>query len=273
MAARGRHDGPMAVFGGDFWQPLLDVVREATVGRGFVSDEEFDMMFVTDDIDALLGHLASDDDVRGFEGDPDEIAARMSSEITAAIDTLDRLPVAVTFIGGRRLKPDAPECAAASAVAEALTKSGVALRVGGGGAIAQSIAAGARRADADASVQAFVVRPDQSGPMPAGVVVEQSVEEMITHKELLGRRSKALVALPGGLGTLDELFTVLCQVQCGKLPKMPIVLVGTDYWQPIFDAIRKQMLSGDRQTISPEDMDLVTITDDPTQALQDCGLG
>jgi uncharacterized protein (TIGR00730 family) len=268
MAERGRHDDPMVVFGKDFWQPLLDAVKTATVDRGLVSQEDFDRMHVTDDVDGLLDHLASDDEVKGFEGDPDEIAARMSKEIAEAIDTLDKLPEAVTFIGGRKLPEDAAECGVVSKIAEELTDAGIAMRVGGDGAVADAVSRGALESSPDPQVQGFVIRPDRTGEMPDGVTVNQEVDEMITHKELLGRRSKALVAMPGGLGTLDELFTVLCQIQCGKLPNMPVVLVGKDYWQPMFDAIRETMLSGERQTISPEDMDLVTIVDTPEEALK-----
>ena len=94
------------------------------------------------------------------------------------------------------------------------------------------------------------------------------VNDRLTHKVLLTEGSLAILALPGGLGTLDELCSVLCQLQTGKIAPRPIILLGTDFWQPLWSALRAQMLEGDRQTVSAEDLQLVTITDDPAHAAE-----
>ena len=266
LAARGHHNDPLAAVGVEFWGPILDAVeRVAVKDRALISPDDFARMKLTDDVDALMNHLGDAHGVRGFEGDPDQLAAQLSQEISDAIDVLDDLPEAVTFIGGRGLAADDAACQAARAAAEALTRAGVPLRVGGLGAPAAAVAQGARAADAGAEVQGFIIEAEDGGKRLDGVKVHMSVMHPITHKQLVGRRNQAFVALPGGLGGLDELFTVLCQVQTGKLPRMPLVLVGKDYWQPILDAIRAQMLSGSRQTIAPGDLELVTVTDDPDE--------
>ncbi|MBN2358992.1 MAG: LOG family protein [Deltaproteobacteria bacterium] len=262
--ARGRHRDPMAVVGSEFWRPLLGAVEQVAVEqRGLVSRDHWALMKVADRPQQILQHLADAEGVRGFETDPDLAAEQMTREIGQAIEVLDRLPPAVTFIGGRRLSPSAEECRVAADAARLLTEAGVATRVGGISAVAGAVVSGARAADAGVEVQGFVVKREDGDRQLAGVHVHLAVDELITHKELIGRRSRALVALPGGLGTLSELFSVLCQVQTGMLEKVPIVLVGKSYWQPIFDAIRQQLLEGPRQTIAAKDLDLVTITDDP----------
>ena len=90
--------------------------------------------------------------------------------------------------------------------------------------------------------------------------------DRLTHKVLLTENSRALVALPGGLGTLDELFSTLCQIQTRTISHRQVVLMGIDFWEPIVDTIEAVILSGSRQTISARDLDLVTLTDDPAEA-------
>jgi len=263
----------MAVVGTEFWGPILEAIEEVAVsGRQLISAEDWARMKLTDDVDALMDHLAGAHGVRGFEGDPDQLAALISREIVEAIDLLDRLPVAVTVIGGRRLSGADPACQALRAAAEILTQAGVPLRVGGASDMAEAVVAGVRAADPDATVQGFTTAGEDRGRKVDGVQLHMEAGHPITHKQLIGRRAKALVALPGGLGTLDELFSVLCQVQTGKLDKIPVVLVGEDYWRPIFGALRAEMLSGARQTIAPEDIELVTITDDPAEIARVAGI-
>jgi hypothetical protein len=96
------------------------------------------------------------------------------------------------------------------------------------------------------------------------------VNDRLTHKVLLTEGSLAIVALPGGLGTLDELSSVLCQLQTRKIASRPVVLVGSDFWRPLWSTMRAQMLDGPRQTVSAEDLQLVTITDDPVHAAELC---
>jgi uncharacterized protein (TIGR00730 family) len=274
LGAKGGHKDPMLAYGEAFWQPLFDVVRQVAVdapGRQLILPDEMSMMRASDDTAEIVEHLGKASNVRGFESDPAQLAMQLRAEIVEAVEKLDTLPPAVTFIGGKRLRADDPACHAATAVAQAVTTGGAATRVGGDGVIAESIVAGARLADASATVQAFLLADATERDIP-GLDVQHEVEHFVTHKELVGRRAQAFIALPGGLGTLDELFTVLCQVQCGKLPDTPIVLLGKSYWQPLMEQVKAQMLNGERKTISPEDLDLFVITDDPALA-SDVALG
>jgi len=273
LAARNEHSDPLAVVGREFWGPILDGLHRVAVSgpRKLLSQAHFELMKVTDDPDELLSYLlAPGHPVRGFESDPAALAHAMEAELDAAIDTLTRLPEAVAFIGGRKLAGDDPACGTAQELARLLSQGGRALRVGGTGALAEALVAGAAAGRAATPVQGFLTS-DEPTSAPPGMVVHQQVDQLITHKELLGTNVSGFVALPGGLGTLDEVFTALCSIQTGKAPNRPVVLLGASYWQPLFDALRGSMLGSQRQTISPGDLERATITDDPGLALEVLG--
>jgi uncharacterized protein (TIGR00730 family) len=84
------------------------------------------------------------------------------------------------------------------------------------------------------------------------------------RKVLLFKYSYAFVALPGGIGTLDELFEALTLIQTGKIESFPVVLIGTDYWRPVHDLLRHLALHG---AIDRADLDLLLITDSVAEAL------
>jgi uncharacterized protein (TIGR00730 family) len=272
LGARGAHNDPMLAYGEDFWRPLLDAVREvAVMDRNLVDPAAFARMRATDDTVEVVKQLGEAANVKGFERDPEQLAASMAAEIQDAVKILDDLPRAVTFIGGARLQRGDPALGVARQVSEAVTAGGAPTRIGGDSTLASAVVEGALAADPSAEVQAFLLKGEKNHDLNLRTKLE--VENFVTHKELIGRKTKAFVALPGGLGTLDEVFTVLTQLQCGKLPPdTPVVLVGESYWKPIMQAVKDQMLNGERKTISPEDLDLFVITDDP-QLVSDVALG
>jgi uncharacterized protein (TIGR00730 family) len=272
LGEAGSFHKPKAAVGADFWNAILDPIAKVAVagkrGRDLIPASEWAKLKVTDDPKELVAHFASATSTKVFEQPPLQRAQKLAREIDESIAVLDRLPPSVTFLGGRRLDDHDPTLKTATAMARALAKDGVPLRVGSSGVVADAVCAGAGQGDDKALVQGVVHgrMVDQQRAL-SNLRVHQSVDDLVTHKEIVGRRSQAFVALPGGLNTLGEVFSVLTQIQTGHLPKIPVVLVGKDYWQPIFDALKKTMLTPERKTIAPEDLDLVTITDDPAEAL------
>ena len=87
-----------------------------------------------------------------------------------------------------------------------------------------------------------------------------------TRKVMFVRYASGFVVFPGGFGTLDETFESLTLIQTGKVRHFPVILVGCDYWRGLVDWIRERMLPEGK--ISPEDMDLLTVTDDPAEVLR-----
>jgi uncharacterized protein (TIGR00730 family) len=272
LGEAGSFHKPKAAVGAAFWNPILDPIARVAVqgggGRDLIPAAEWAKLKVTDDAHALVQHFAQATTTKVFERPPLERAQKLAREIDESIAVLDRLPPSVTFLGGRRLDDGDPTLGTAKAMAAALAKDGIPLRVGSSGVVADAVCAGAAAGDDKAQVQGILHGRliDHERALP-NLRVHQAVDDLVTHKEIVGRRSQAFVALPGGLNTLGEVFSVLTQIQTGHLPKIPVVLVGKDYWQPIFDALKQTMLGAERKTIAPEDLDLVTIVDDPAEAL------
>jgi uncharacterized protein (TIGR00730 family) len=88
-----------------------------------------------------------------------------------------------------------------------------------------------------------------------------------SRKTIMSFAAEAYIFFPGGFGTFDELFEVLTLVQTGKIERVPIVLVGKEYWQPLDDLIKKEMLEH-HKTIEEEDMHLYVITDDEDEIFE-----
>src|SRR5438105_10399391 len=88
----------------------------------------------------------------------------------------------------------------------------------------------------------------------------------MVRKTIFVKYSQAFVVLPGGFGTLDELFEAVTLVQTGKITRFPIVLVGSSYWSGLVDWIRETMLPSGK--ISAPDLDLLSVTDDPDEVIE-----
>ncbi|MGH3648578.1 MAG: LOG family protein, partial [Micromonosporaceae bacterium] len=85
------------------------------------------------------------------------------------------------------------------------------------------------------------------------------------RKTMFVKYARAFVVLPGGFGTMDELFEALTLVQTGKVTRFPVVLLGTAYWRGLLDWLRDSMLGGNK--INPADLELICVTDDISEAI------
>ena len=267
LASSDRLSDPLAAVGVDFWTPTLQALQKVAINdRQLISQHDFDRLFVTDDATELLDHMLSATPTLpslGFEQPVATLEKTLLKEVDIATQGMKSLRPAVAFIGGESLRSDDPALALVKELAATVAGKGVAVRVGDGGTASQAVVDAARAVGiSDKQVQQIVWNASMVAPAPTtSVKVAASFEERIPHKELLLRSAEAYVVLPAGLKGLDEFATVLCQMQTGKLPKRPLVLVGSDYWQPILEAFKKTMLSPERTLIAPEDMDLVTVVD------------
>ena len=253
---------PLVAVGHEFWQPILDSIEQVALkDRTLISEGDFNRLFVSDDPEAIIDHLdlTPDPEVGGMgciKGAED-----IRQEMERTTDVLANLPEAVTVIGANSLDRNDASLWSLSKLLGDLNSRSIPVRIGNDqDPIAKTVASRSH------DIQAMLLDKNDNelsrGNHLEGAQVER-VSYPVHHSALLTENCKALVALPGDLGTLDKVFTVLTQIQCKKMDPIPVILVGTAYWQPIFDAIKNQMALGERQTISPEDLDLVTITDDP----------
>ena len=172
----------------------------------------------------------------------------------------------VTVFGSARLTRVAPEYETARAVGLALGQSGFTVMTGGGPGLMEAASRGAREAGG-VSVACRIRLPDEQS---ANEYIDRSVtfRYFFVRKVMLVRNSCALVVLPGGLGTLDELFEVLTLIQTRKIPAIPIVFIGTRYWQPLIEVVEKMAAAG---TISAAEMERITgsmlVTDEVAEML------
>lgn len=170
----------------------------------------------------------------------------------------------VTFFGAKRISRDSPYFEQARALAYHLAKCGISIVTGGGPGIMEAANKGAREGNKNVRTMGVAV---------SGLNVEEPVNPYITdyvktdyfylRKHLLIYYSHAFIIFPGGFGTLDELFEVLTLMQTGKLPKMPIVLIGKEYWSHLLEWVARAVQEG---TVPAEHAALFKITDDVEEA-------
>jgi uncharacterized protein (TIGR00730 family) len=168
----------------------------------------------------------------------------------------------VTVFGSARTPESHPAYAMARAMGAGLTRLGFTVMTGGGPGIMEAANRGAREAGGR-SVGCAIRLPkeqDVNRYLDRFVVCDY----FFVRKTLLLKYSYAFVAMPGGLGTLDELFEALTLIQTGKIRNFPVVLMGVDYWAPLLAQLEVMVRE---QTIDARDLDLLLVTDDVEAAL------
>lgn len=172
----------------------------------------------------------------------------------------------VTVFGSARLIEESPAYAIACKVGRALGENGFTVMTGGGPGLMEAANRGARESGA----KCVACRIQLSFEQNRNNYIDRSVSfrYFFVRKVMLVSNSSALVVLPGGLGTLDELFEVLTLIQTHKIDPMPIVFIGREYWQPLLDVLKHMVTAG---TISVGEMDrvasLMLVTDDVSEMI------
>jgi uncharacterized protein (TIGR00730 family) len=167
----------------------------------------------------------------------------------------------VTVFGSARFGEAHPHYQLGRQVGAELARVGFTVLTGGGPGIMEAANRGAREAGGR-SIGCNILLPVEQHANP---YVDRVVtfEHFFVRKFMLRKYSYAFVVLPGGLGTLDEVFETLTLIQTGKMHDFPVVLMGTAYWQPLIEFVRGMV---DKGTISSHDLDRLVLTDDPAQA-------
>jgi len=189
---------------------------------------------------------------------------KIMAEFVDSFDTLSRLGPAVTVFGSARTKTDDPNYKATVAITEGLAKYQIATITGGGPGIMEAANRGASHVKGVASVGLNIELPfEQKGNRYANLAV--NFHYFFVRKVSLVKYSMGFVYMPGGFGTLDELFEVVTLVQTQRIPSFPIILFGTAYWTGLLQWMRTTL--EESRMISPGDLDLMQVTDDPAQAV------
>jgi hypothetical protein len=191
-------------------------------------------------------------------------ALRILSEFVEGFDTLADLPPAVSVFGSARSKPDSPECEMAADLGAALAEAGYAVITGGGPGVMEAANRGATEAGG-MSVGLGIELPFEQG-LNDWVDIGIDFRYFFVRKTMFVKYAQAFVVLPGGFGTLDELFEAITLVQTKKVTRFPVILMGTAYWAGLVDWIKRTLL--DDGKISPADLDLIQMTDDVDEAVR-----
>jgi uncharacterized protein (TIGR00730 family) len=169
----------------------------------------------------------------------------------------------VTVFGSARVMEDQPAYQLTRKVSYDLAQRGFTIMTGGGPGIMEAANRGARDAGGT-SVGCNIVLPHEQEPNNY-LDVSIDFRYFFVRKLMLIKYSYAFVVMPGGFGTLDELFEALTLIQTGKIHDFPVVLMGTEYWQPLIKQL-DEMVSN--EMIDTSDLDLLLITDSPSAALE-----
>lgn len=167
----------------------------------------------------------------------------------------------VTIFGSARTPKNDPYFRLAKEMGAAVSRLGFTVMTGGGPGIMEAANMGAREAGGR-SVGINIKLPHEQYANP---YLDKWMEcrYFFTRKVLMFKYSYAFIIMPGGMGTLDELFEAATLIQTGKISEFPVILMGKEYWQPVIDMLQRMK---ERGTISPQDLDLISITDSVEEA-------
>ena len=189
---------------------------------------------------------------------------RIMAEFVDSFHTMSQVGPAVTIFGSARTKPSDKYYRAAQDIAKGLAKHNLAVVTGGGPGIMEAANKGAAHAGGK-SVGLNIELPfEQAGNKFANVPVH--FHYFFARKVCFVKYSLGFIYMPGGFGTLDELFEVLTLVQTQRIPQFPLILFGKEHWKGLL-AWMKTRLEKDK-LISPDDLDLVKIPDDVDEVIQ-----
>ena len=188
---------------------------------------------------------------------------RIQSEFIEGFGALAELGPAIGVFGSARTHPDNPFYAKAEEVGRRLAEAGFAVITGGGPGVMEAANKGASEAGG-VSVGLGIELPFEIG-LNDYVDVGVNFRYFFARKTMFVKYARGFVVLPGGLGTLDELFEALTLVQTQKVTSFPVVLIGTDYWSGLLGWLRETVLADGK--LSEADLDMLVVTDDVSEAV------
>ncbi len=188
---------------------------------------------------------------------------RIMAEFVEGTERLGLIQPAVSIFGSARTNVDHPHYKLAEQVARQLSDAGFSIISGGGPGIMEAANKGAFYGKSP-SIGLNIQLPHEQH-RNSYQDISQTFRHFFARKYMFVKFATAYVVLPGGFGTLDELMEALTLIQTGKTRKMPIILVCSDFWGGLLDWFRQVLIS--EGFISPEDMDLVQVIDEPSQVV------
>ncbi len=189
---------------------------------------------------------------------------RIMAEFVDSFETMSQVGLAVTIFGSARMKSDDPYYAAAVKLAHGLAENHLAVITGGGPGIMEAANRGAAEAKGKSIGLNIELPHEQKGNPYANIPI--NFHYFFSRKVCFVKYSMGFVFMPGGFGTLDEFFELLTLVQTARIPEFPLILFGSAHWKGLLQWLNSAL--ADKEYIDRHDLDLVTVTDDPQEALE-----
>jgi uncharacterized protein (TIGR00730 family) len=189
-----------------------------------------------------------------------------NSEFEKGYDLIKKYPRSVSILGSARFKEDNIYYQKAKSLGYKIsTELKYAVVTGGGPGIMEAANRGAKEAGG-VSI-GFNIKLDNEQTVNPYVTEHVDFEYFFSRKTLLYFSAESYVYFPGGFGTMDEFFEIITLVQTRKIPKVPVILVGREFWTPLLDLIKQKMLV-ENSTINGDDMNIYQIVDDEDEIIE-----
>jgi len=190
---------------------------------------------------------------------------RIMSEFVEGFQFLSSFNQEVTIFGSARTKPEDKWYQEGEKLGRILAENGYTVITGGGPGVMEAANKGAHSVDPKKSVGINIELP--GGQRSNDYIIQsKAFHYFFTRKVMLAASAQSYIFFPGGFGTLDEAFEMITLIQTEKMQKMPVIMVGKEYWGPLFDWVKTTLL--DEGRISQEDLDLIQIVDTAEEALE-----
>lgn len=192
---------------------------------------------------------------------------KIMSEFVEGFEKMGRIGPCVSIFGSARTKPDNKYYQLAEEIAYKLVREGYGIITGGGPGIMEAANKGARRGEGK-SVGLNIDLPFEQKHndfIDKDKVI--SFDYFFVRKTIFLKYSQGFIGMPGGFGTMDELYEALTLVQTNKIAQFPVILVGTEYWKGLIDWLKNTMLE-EEHNINPEDLNLFKLVDTADEAVK-----
>lgn len=189
---------------------------------------------------------------------------KIMGEFVEGIEALHDIGPAVSIFGSARIQSDDPVYKKAEKIAALFAESSFAVLTGGGGGVMEAANKGAAEAGGT-SVGLNIILPFEQEPNQYSNI-KLEFKYFFIRKVMFVKYAMAYIIMPGGFGTLDELFEAVTLIQTHRIKPFPVILVGSDYWSGLIQWIKSRLLAEKR--ISPEDLDILQVIDEPEEVVK-----
>ncbi|MBU1001294.1 MAG: TIGR00730 family Rossman fold protein [Proteobacteria bacterium] len=189
---------------------------------------------------------------------------KIMSEIVEGFDTMSEIKSGVSIFGSARVTPDQPVYKQTEEIAAKLSQAGYSVISGGGPGLMEAANKGAKEAGGE-SVGLHINLPFEQASNPY-LTTRVNFNYFFVRKLMFVKYALAYVAMPGGFGTMDELFEALVLIQTQRIKRFPIILFGSEYWGGLLDWIKNRLIVDGYA--SEQDLELLTILDTPDEVVK-----